>query len=126
MQLLSLLKELSLHPKNAEELKGLILQLAIQGKLTAKWRETNATVENTSVLLEKIVSYNEEQLKKKKRRIKKLSTDPEIVLDLPKNWIQTKNHVLFSLAKGKNPKDLSETVKKYPYQDKAFKQSNKY
>jgi len=117
MQLLSLHKELSLHPKNAEELKGLILQFAVQGKLTGKWRETNTSVDNASVLLEKIVSYNEEQLKKKKRRIKKLSTDPDIVLDLPNNWIQTKNHVLFSLAKGKNPKDLSETVKKYPYQD---------
>ena len=54
MKLLSLLKELSLHPKNAEELKGLILQLAVQGKLTAKWRAYNSNVEPASVLLEKL------------------------------------------------------------------------
>ena len=50
MKLLSLIKELSLHPKNAEELKGLVLQLAIQGKLTAKWREKNSNVASVSNL----------------------------------------------------------------------------
>ncbi len=44
MKLLSLLKELSLHPKNAEELKGLILQLAVEGKLTANWRQENPNI----------------------------------------------------------------------------------
>ena len=34
MNLLEHFKELSLHPKNAQDLKGLILQLAVQGKLT--------------------------------------------------------------------------------------------
>ena len=41
MKLLEHFKELSLYPKNAEELKGLILQLAVQGKLTTNWREDN-------------------------------------------------------------------------------------
>ena len=41
-ELLKHFHELSLHPKNAKELKGLILQLAIQGKLTAEWRAQNS------------------------------------------------------------------------------------
>lgn len=61
MQLLSLLKELSLHPKNAEELKGLILQLAVQGKLTAKWRNNNPKVEGASELLKLIEAEKELQ-----------------------------------------------------------------
>ena len=43
MKLLEHFKELSLYPKNAEELKGLILQLAVQGKLTANWGEAMKT-----------------------------------------------------------------------------------
>ncbi len=35
MQLLEHFKELTLHPKNTEELKGLILELALRGKLTS-------------------------------------------------------------------------------------------
>lgn len=35
MQLLEHFRELTLHPKNAEELKGLILELALRGKLTS-------------------------------------------------------------------------------------------
>ena len=51
MKLLEHFKELSLHPKNAQELKGLILQLAVQGELTANWREENPDVEPASEIL---------------------------------------------------------------------------
>ena len=54
MQLLEHFKELTLRPKNAKELKGLILQLAIQGKLTATWREDNPDIETASELYEQI------------------------------------------------------------------------
>ena len=66
MKLLEHFKELSLHPKNAEELKGLILQLAVQGKLTANWREKNPNVESASILFNKIQEEKAELIKQKK------------------------------------------------------------
>ena len=39
MQLLKHFHKLSIHPKNASELKGLILQLAMKGQLTNLYRE---------------------------------------------------------------------------------------
>ena len=75
MKLLEHFKEISLYPKNAEELKGLILQLAVQGKLTAKWREENPHVEPASVLLEKIEAEKINLSKRRKsRKIKNLMT----------------------------------------------------
>jgi type I restriction enzyme, S subunit len=59
MQLLEHLKELSIHPKNAEELKGLILQLAVQGKLTVKWRAENPTVKIAVELFDEIQKEKE-------------------------------------------------------------------
>lgn len=117
MQLLEHFRELTLHPKNAEELKGLILQLAVQGKLTHKWREENPNVEPAEKLLDRIKNYNAENLAKKGRRVKPEKIEIEIKLDLPSSWIQVRNQDLFTLQKGKNPNDLSETVKTYPYQD---------
>jgi type I restriction enzyme S subunit len=117
MKLLQHFKELTVRPKNAKELKGLILKLAIQGKLTANWRNDNPNVESASVLLCSIIDYNKTLLKSKNKRIKKLPIESGVTLELLNGWIQTKNHVLFSLTKGKNPKDLSESKKKYPYQD---------
>ena len=75
MQLLSLFKDLTLYPDNAQELKVLILQFAVQGKLTANWRAENPNIKHASDLLKKIVMYNGEQLKLKKRKLKKLPTD---------------------------------------------------
>ena len=66
MQLLQHFKDLTVHPKNAEELKGLILQLAIQGKLTKKWREQNPDVEPAAALLEKIQAEKAQLIKEKK------------------------------------------------------------
>ena len=89
MKLLSLLKELSLHPKNAEELKGLILQLAVQGKLTDKWRADNSIVEPASVLLEKIEEEKAlliSQKKIKKEKIVETLSKDEVSFALPENW----------------------------------------
>jgi len=90
MKLLNHFKELTVHPKNAEELKGLILQLAIQGKLTKAWRKQNPDVEPASVLLEKIQEEKAQLIKEKK--IKKEKPLPEIEeerLDhsIPTSWL---------------------------------------
>ena len=89
MQILAHFKELTLHPKNAEELKGLILQLAIQGKLTQKWREENPDVEPASVLLEKIEEEKKQLIQAKKIR-KEKPLDPidskDIIPNIPNTW----------------------------------------
>jgi len=89
MKLLELFKELTLHPKNAEELKGLILQLAVQGKLTSKWRDEHPDVETATVLLERVKIEKAQLVKEKK--IKKENSTPKITRDetpnpLPETW----------------------------------------
>jgi type I restriction enzyme, S subunit len=89
MQLLQHFKELTVHPKNAKELKGLILQLAIQGKLTAQWRKDNPDTEPASVLLEKITSEKRTLIKDKKIKKDKVFPDiseSDLLFELPKNW----------------------------------------
>lgn len=89
MQLLEHFRELTLHPENTEELKSLILQLAVQGKLTQKWREENPDVEPASVLLERIKAEKEKLIKQKKitkgEQLPEISED-EVQFDLPENW----------------------------------------
>ncbi|SOU89895.1 Type I restriction-modification system, specificity subunit S HsdS [Tenacibaculum finnmarkense genomovar ulcerans] len=90
MQLLKHFKELTVNPKNAKELKGLILQLAIQGKLTANWRKENTNIEPSSELLKKIQKEKERLIKEKKIRKEKplLKIDKEeIPYKLPENWV---------------------------------------
>lgn len=89
MKLLEHFKELTLHPKNAQELKGLILQLAVQGKLTKNWRAENPNVEPASVLLEKIETEKAQLIKDKKlKKEKKLAEimEQEIPYELPESW----------------------------------------
>ena len=54
MKLLEYFKELSLYPKNTEELKGLILQLAVQGKLTVNWRNENPGIKDACTSSKKL------------------------------------------------------------------------
>jgi type I restriction enzyme, S subunit len=90
MQLLEHFKELTLHPKNAEELKGLILQLAVQGKLTRKWREENPDIEPASVLLEKVRKEKTRIGKETQARIQKETleiSESDYPYELPKSWV---------------------------------------
>jgi type I restriction enzyme S subunit len=90
MQLLEHFKELTLHPKNAEELKGLILELAVQGKLTQKWRDENPDVEPASELYESIKAEKLAGLRGNKLERDKSFfdiTNDQIPFELPTNWI---------------------------------------
>lgn len=93
MQLLKHFHEISLHPKNARELKGLILQLAVQGKLTAQWRLENPDIEPAEKLLELIQKEKAQLVKEKKiKKVKPLPpiTENEISYELPNGWIWVK------------------------------------
>lgn len=93
MELLEHFKELSIYPKNAKELKGLILQLAVQGKLTSNWREANPSIEPASELLKHIQSEKEKLIAEKKIKKEKLFpeiTENEVFFDLPTTWCWTR------------------------------------
>ena len=107
MQLLSLLKELSLHPKNAEELKGLILQFAFEGKLTTKWRDENIDVKTSTKLLEDVL---EEKLQLIKQKIikKEKPLNPitgNLPFELPRTWAWCRFYDFCEkITQGPNPK----------------------
>lgn len=93
MQLLQHFKDLTLHPKNAKEIKGLILQLAIQGKLTANWRKDNPDVEPASELLKRIEKEKAQLIKEKKNKKEKSLpkiTKDEIPFTISKKWLWTR------------------------------------
>ncbi|WP_170234457.1 restriction endonuclease subunit S [Bizionia saleffrena] len=89
MLLLQHFKELTIRPKNAKELKGLILKLAIQGKLTSNWRIENPNLKPTSELLEELKTEKKKLIKEKKiKNEKPLSSvkKEELIVNLPNSW----------------------------------------
>ena len=76
MHLIQLLKELSLQPQSTQELRRLILDLGIRGRLTKEWREEHSEVESADVLLERIETAKAKLVEEKK--IKKPKPLPTI------------------------------------------------
>lgn len=72
------------------ELKQSILQEAIQGKLTADWREQNPNTETASELLKRIKAEKAQLIKDKKIKKEKALppiTEDEIPFELPEGWV---------------------------------------
>jgi type I restriction enzyme S subunit len=70
-------------------LRQLIIQEAIQGKLTAEWRKQNPNVEPASELLERIKAEKDMLVKEKKIKKEKPLTpilQSEIPFELPEGW----------------------------------------
>lgn len=82
-------KQLTTTPENIEQLKKLILQLAIQGKLTSKWREENPDIETASTLLRKIDFEKKQAIISKKLKQQKPLPKidcSETPFSIPKTW----------------------------------------
>jgi type I restriction enzyme S subunit len=87
MKLHELFPEISSNPASSKVIKQWILQLAVEGKLTKKWREENPNIDSSD-LLKKINIEKTDLIKSKK--IKKETFDAlqyDDLIDIPKNWI---------------------------------------
>lgn len=99
---------------NVKYLRQTILQLAVQGKLTAKWRDENPNVETASVLLDKIKLEKEQLFNDGKiRREKQLSavSDIEKHYEIPDSWQWSRIGIIGYLKSGNSYslKDGDET-----------------
>lgn len=90
MHLLKYFDKMSLRPENSKELKGLILDLAIRGRLTEEWRKANPVVEPASNLLERIKEEKKRLILEKKIRKEKplpeISSE-DISFTIPDKWV---------------------------------------
>src|SRR5690606_27416658 len=91
---------------NIKKLRETVLQLTVQGKLTADWRATNPDTEDASVLLKRIQKEKAQLIKNKK--IKKEKSLPPITIDeipyeLPEGWVWCRLQDLVSVGTGSTP-----------------------
>ena len=90
MLLLENFHTLTLYPENAARLKELVLQLAVQGKLTEKWRRLHPNQESASELFQHIQQEKGRLVKegkiKKEKSLDPISAD-EVPYELPEGWV---------------------------------------
>jgi len=114
-----LTSEMAHQQKLLKKLRQSILQEAIEGKLTASWREQNPDVENASILLEKIKAEKEQLIKDKK--IKKQKPLPpinedEIPFDIPDSWKWYRlGSISSKIGSGSTPRGSNYTEKGIPF-----------
>ena len=102
-------------PSGMDRLRDMVLDLAIQGRLVI----SNESKVSASGLFAEIRQWRAYQTHSKKGRRATVETpvsDREKPFLIPEHWIWVRNSDIFSLAKGKNPKDLG-TDGKYAYLD---------
>jgi type I restriction enzyme S subunit len=115
MLLLQYFNELTIRPENAEKLKGLILELAVRGKLTQQWRAANPNTASAQQLLEAIKAEKKQLIAEKKIRkekpLPKIEAE-EIPFDLPESWVWTRLQEYLDVRDGTHntPKYVSQGV----------------
>ena len=86
------------------QLRQSILQKAIQGKLTAEWREQNPNIEPATELHKRIKTKREQLIKENKREkpISPISKD-EIPFELPQGWVWCRLEEICEIIMGQSP-----------------------
>jgi type I restriction enzyme S subunit len=93
-------------PENVKKLKEIILQLAVQGKLTEQWRKQNPDIESASELLKKIKTKKEKLIaegKIKKQKELPPIKDEEQPFELPKGWEWARLESIANVGTGATP-----------------------
>ena len=102
-----------------KKLRQSILQEAIEGKLTASWREQNPDVESASVLLEKIKAEKEQLIKEKKIKKQKplpAINEDEIPFDILDNWVWCRLGTVSSkIGSGSTPRGSNYSESGIPF-----------
>jgi len=123
-------KENKFQSQLISRLRQSILQEAIQGKLTAEWREQNPNTEPAEKLLKCIKAEKEKFIKEKKIKKEKplpSISEKEIPFELPKGWVWCRFLDLVTYRKGKKPDLLqskSDNNFTIPYIDIAAFEKN--
>jgi type I restriction enzyme S subunit len=115
------------------KLRQSILQSAIQGKLTAAWREQNPNTESAAELLKRIKAEGvkagkHESAKRKKEKSFAPVAENEVPFELPDGWVWCRFLDLVTYNKGKKPSSLLANSEKdftIPYIDIAAFEKNK-
>jgi type I restriction enzyme, S subunit len=101
------------------KLRDSILQEAVQGKLTTKWREANPSVEHASELLKRIEAEKQQLIAEKKIRKEKPIPpieEKEISFKLPERWEYSRVASVSTIKGGKRvPKGYALTDTPTPY-----------
>ena len=90
-------------------LKQSILQEAIQGKLTADWREQNPNTEPVNELLKRIKEEKAQLIKDNKIKKEKALppiTEEEIPFELPDGWVWCRFVDIAEIARGGSPRPI--------------------
>ena len=114
-----LTSEITYQQTLLKKLRQSILQEAIEGKLTASWREQNPDVECVYILLEKIKAEKEQLIKEKKIKKQKplppISED-EMPFDIPDSWEWCRLGTVSSkIGSGSTPRGSNYTEKGIPF-----------
>lgn len=99
-----------------KKLRQSILQDAISGKLTEKWRKENTDIESATELLARIKTEKDRMVKEKKiKKQKPLSpiSEDEIPFDLPRGWAWCRlgDYFQFIDYRGRTPRKAKDGVR---------------
>ena len=99
--------EISHQQTLLSQLKQAILQEAIQGKLTAEWRDQHPDVEPASTLLARIKEEKARlsaEGKIKKQKPLPPITEEEIPFELPEGWVWCRLGEIYEIVRGSSPR----------------------
>jgi type I restriction enzyme S subunit len=104
MKLHELFPEISLNPASSKDIKQWILQLAVEGKLTKKWREENLYTESAFNLIDKMNSELKQLIKNKQvKKEKELDPINDFNIEIPDSWAPVRLGIIGDWGAGATP-----------------------